>query len=241
MSISVIIPAYNEGRYIASTLEHLRRAVDFARKANPVPIDLIVVDNASTDETAAIARGFGATIIEESVHNISRVRNAGAYSSNADVLVFVDADTVVPESLLYRISEVMSDRDCAGGAVDVSHRPSRSLIKAYLALWRMLGKLTGMAQGATQFCRREVFVSLRGYDESLYMGEDVDFYWRLKKLAKKRGLRHHLITDLQVIPSPRRFDQWSTWRILVWTNPLFALTFRRWKKAWGGWYEKLPR
>jgi hypothetical protein len=94
-----------------------------------------------------------------------------------------------------------------------------------------------MAQGASQFCRCDAFVSLGGYDEALYMGEDVDFYWRLRRLAKQRGGYAHLISDLQVTPSPRRFDRWSAWQILVWINPIFIGLFRRRKSVWHGWYE----
>ena len=47
----------------------------------------------------------------------------------------------------------------------------------------------------------------------------------------------HYIDDLQVLSSPRRYDQWPAWRILLWTNPLFALLFRHRKSIWRGWYD----
>jgi hypothetical protein len=98
-----------------------------------------------------------------------------------------------------------------------------------------------MAQGATQFCRREVYDSLHGYDESLYMGEDVDFYWRMKQLARHGNGHVCFIEDMQVVPSTRRFDQWSFWRTLISTNPFYVLAFRRRVKAWRGWYTDIPR
>jgi GT2 family glycosyltransferase len=98
-----------------------------------------------------------------------------------------------------------------------------------------------MAQGACQFCRRNVFLELGGFDETQYMGEDVDFYWRLKRLARQRGLRTSFIRELQVIPSPRRFDRWPVWRCLVWTNPFLTLALRHRKAAWRGWYGEAPR
>ena len=98
-----------------------------------------------------------------------------------------------------------------------------------------------MAQGATQFCRRDAFDALGGYDETLFMGEDVDYYRRLKGLARRRGGGVSFVEDVRVVPSTRRFDQWRLWRTLVWTNPLFVLLFRRRRAAWRGWYERVPR
>jgi hypothetical protein len=98
-----------------------------------------------------------------------------------------------------------------------------------------------MAQGATQFCRRDSFMALKGYDETLFMGEDVDFYWRLRRFATPQNARVVFIKDLKVVPSTRRFDQWQLWRILLWTNPLVVLMFRRRKSCWEGWYRAAPR
>ena len=102
---------------------------------------------------------------------------------------------------------------------------------AYLQFWRVIGTLTGMAQGATQFFRKDIFLALKGYDETLFMGEDVDLYWRLKKFARQHNGKVVFIKDIRVVPSTRRFDQWRLWRTLFWTNPLLILLFRRSKTA----------
>ena len=98
-----------------------------------------------------------------------------------------------------------------------------------------------MAQGAAQFCRRTAYADLSGYDESYFMGEDVDFYWRLKALCLETGGYAKLLSDVQVVPDPRRFDQFPVWRTLVWTNPLFLVLFRKKAWAWRDWYVHLPR
>src|ERR1700716_2208556 len=77
--------------------------------------------------------------------------------------------------------------------------PNNRSIRAYLRLWRMLGRATGMAQGATQFCLRDTFTSLGGYDESLFMGEDVDFYGRMRRHAQHVGGRVRFIDELKVV------------------------------------------
>jgi len=241
MSISVIVPAYNEERYLGETLKNIQKAKEFLLRKDSVPTEIIVVDNGSTDSTSDIALATGARIVRETKHNVARVRNAGASVAKGNVLVFIDADTIVPDELLWRINQVMASPSCFGGAVDTDYRPAKTLVKIYLQLWRMLGKLAGMAQGATQFCRREVYVSLLGYDESLYMGEDVEFHWRLKQFAKRQDANGFFIQDIRVTPSTRRFDQWPLWRTLICTNPFYVLAFRRNERAWRGWYRVIPR
>jgi glycosyltransferase involved in cell wall biosynthesis len=240
-SLSVIIPAFNEAGYILETLDRLGAAEQHFKAIADAAVQILVVDNASTDRTAELAQSAGATVIPEAEHNIARVRNVGAAIARHNVLVFLDADTLVPPELLLRIARAMTDPTCAGGAIDAMHQSNRLLLRAYLRFWRIFGLLCGMVQGACQFCRSSVFQELGGYDETQYMGEDVDFYWRLKQLARRRGLRTFFIRDLQVIPSPRRWDRWPLWRTLIWTNPLFAFALRRRRAAWAGWYRQPVR
>jgi glycosyltransferase involved in cell wall biosynthesis len=241
MLISVVIPAFNEAGYLGETLASLNRAKAFLQREGGLQAEIIVVDNDSDDSTADVARALSATVVGEKQHNVAKVRNSGAKLSHGDVLVFVDADTVVPDKLLWCIVEVMSDASCFGGAVEPDYRPIKRTVKVYLQFWRVIGKLIGMAQGATQFCRRDLFFALNGYDETLFMGEDVDFHWRLKRVAKRENGGVVFIEDPRVVSSTRRFDQWRLWRTVVWTNPLFILLFRRRRTCWHGWYKAAPR
>ncbi|MBV9928924.1 MAG: glycosyltransferase [Acidobacteria bacterium] len=241
MLISVVIPAFDEEAYLGRTLDGVNAARAFLLEREGVRAEVFVVDNDSTDSTAEVARLRGAFVVRETVHNIARVRNSGAASASGDVLVFVDADTTVPSETLWRVAQVMSRPDCVGGALDTDYRPARLSSKIYLGAWRVAGRLAGVAQGATQFCRRDAFDELGGFDETLYVGEDVDFYRRLKRLARQRRGHVKLVEDVRVEPSARRFDRWHFARTLVWTNPLFVLLFRRRRSAWRGWYEEVPR
>jgi glycosyltransferase involved in cell wall biosynthesis len=241
MLISLVIPAFNEEAYLGETLASVNCARTTLENEESVSTEIIVVDNCSNDSTADVARTFGAGVVTESRHSVSKARNSGAQAARGDVLVFVDADTLVPEKLLVLIGRAMSDLSCLGGAVDTEYLPRKRTVRLYLKFWRVMGRLMGMAQGATQFCRRDVFVALNGYDETLFMGEDADFYWRLKRIAKRRRGRVVLIDEVKVIPATRRFDQWRLWRTLVWTNPLFILLFRRRRTFWHGWYKTAPR
>jgi glycosyltransferase involved in cell wall biosynthesis len=157
-SISVIIPAFDEERCLPATLQAVENSALLLRSRAGVITEVIVVDNNSADATAEVARSLRARVVAESEHNIARVRNCGA----GKALVFLDADTHMPEELLQRIHQVLAAPDCVGGAVDTEYRPKRRTIRVYLGLWGMFGRAISMAQGATQFCLRDTFTALGG-------------------------------------------------------------------------------
>ena len=241
MKLTIILPAFNEEAYLALALDSIQTAAAHLRARSTVDIETIVVDNNSNDLTAAVAMGKDATIVHESSQSVARARNTGARHAQGDVLVFVDADVVVPPTLLDTIYSTMSNPTCLGGAVDTYYQPQRLSVRLYLRAWRLIKHLTGMAQGATQFCRKNVFDQIGGYDEKTWIGEDVDFYWDLKRLAKRTNGTVQLIQNPRVRPSCRRFDKWPMWKILIWTNPLFIALFRHRKAIWRGWYSNPVR
>src|SRR5437763_5799980 len=151
MRITVVVPALDEALILPETLRRLR----IAERAAAIEVDLIVVDNGSSDDTASIARAHGAQVISEPERRgVGRVRNVGAAAATGDVLVFVDADVAVPETTLIQIANEMADAKCIGGAFDTDYRPQRHTVRLYLRLWRLVSLVTRMAQGACQFCTR---------------------------------------------------------------------------------------
>ena len=238
MQLSVVIPAYNEELYLPETLTRVTKALAVAG----LPSQIVVVDNDSHDRTRAISESFGARVVSEKEHNISRVRNTGTAHATGDVLIFVDADTLVPESLFKRIAGAMEDEKCFGGAVAVNWgKLERTWMKLYLLGGKFWTTVFNMKQGAAQFCRKPVFEKLHGYDQTIFMGEDVEFYWRLSKFAKQNGGHLNFIEDLPVTTSARRFDKMSLWKTLLLTNPIFIPFAWRKKKWWKNWYEDAVR
>ena len=238
VKFSVVVPAFNEEAYLGATLDSLQTAAEALCSRISAEVETIVVDNNSRDRTASVARQHGATVIHEPVQLIARARNAGARRASGDVLVFVDADVIVPPEFLIRIHAAMSDPACIGGGVETTWRARRLSVRLYLGAWWLLVRLTGMVLGAAQFARRDAFEAVGGYDERTWIGEDVDFVWRL---GRKTGRRIRRIRKPPVRPSTRRFDKWPLWKILIWTNPLFIAVFRRWKAVWSGWYSRAVR
>ena len=107
------------GGYLPATLAPLRTA------SAGMPCELIVVGSESSDATRDIATRHGALVVSESVHNIGKVKNTGAGAAAGDILVFIDADTVVPPALLAQIAEVMGRENCLGDALAVAHTEFR--------------------------------------------------------------------------------------------------------------------
>jgi glycosyltransferase involved in cell wall biosynthesis len=236
MLISVIVPAFNEEQYLPATLAAIRAA------SVGVPCELIVVDNGSSDSTPEIADRHGAIVVAERIHNIGRVRNAGARVATGDVLVFIDADTVVPPTLLAHIGEVMRLEELLGGAVAVAYTEfRRPLMKWYVKGWGFWSRFFNMKQGATQFCRKDAFRQIGGYDETIYVGEDVEFYWRLSRHARRVRGALRFVTDPKVVSSSRRFDKMSVWRVLLFTQPI--VFWCNWRRAtlWRDWYDRPVR
>src|SRR5688572_7981521 len=176
MKLSVVIPAYNEAKYLPSTLTALRAALEPLRDT-----EIIVVDNESSDATREIAESFGTRIIGEREHNIGKVRNTGGFAASGELLVFLDADTLVERGTFEKIVEAMSDPRCIGGSVAVEYEDfeRRKWARLYLSMFQFWGRFLKMRQGAIQFCRGETFRELGGYDSTIYVGEDIEFHWRL--------------------------------------------------------------
>ena len=238
LKVSVVIPAYNEALALPETLAAITKALSVVS----CPSEIIVVDNDSLDGTKQVALAAGANVVWEHEHNIAKVRNTGARNSTGNVLVFIDADTLVPETLFQKINDVMADEKCFGGAVAVEYEDfQRTWMKFYLAGWKFWGKFFKMAQGAAQFCRKSVFEKLEGYDPTIFMGEDIEFYWRLAKYAKTHESYVHFIEHPKVKTSTRRFDKMSLWKTFLLTHPIFIrLTWRK-RSYWKDWYENAVR
>ena len=109
--ISFVVPAYNEERLLGRTLA----AIHAAARALALPYELIVVDDDSTDSTAAIARANGARVVRVQFRHIARTRNAGAWAATGSTLIFVDADTIVHAAAVATI-EALGQGAAGGGA-----------------------------------------------------------------------------------------------------------------------------
>jgi glycosyltransferase involved in cell wall biosynthesis len=202
--ISVIIPAFNEARYLPATLAALQRAAAQVDGG----VEIIVADNGSTDETAAIARAHGAAVVPVAPKCIAAVRNGGAAAARGAYLVFNDADNLVSENLLAEIARVLDAGRHAGGGVG-NVRMQRLSVGTFLfnmlPLW--MAALVTRTSMVTFYCTRAAFDGVGGFDETRKMAEDHDFAQRLRRWARGQGLRYHNLYRGHVVVSTRKYDE----------------------------------
>src|SRR5258705_4647021 len=110
--ISFIIPAYNEALLLAATLD----AVSASARAVGEDYEIIVADDASTDDTALIAERHGARLVRVAHRQIAATRNSGARAAHGDLLIFVDADTIVNEGVVRAAVDALHSGAVGGGA-----------------------------------------------------------------------------------------------------------------------------
>ena len=174
--ISVVIPAHNEADYLPYSL----RSVLIAMQQIEPACELIVVDDASTDETSRIAAESGAKVVTVDLRQIGAVRNAGARAATGDLLVFLDADTRLPTQTLAAAWQA-HQRGCVGGgcAVDFD-TPVPLAARSMLRLWNTLSRTFRWAAGSFLFVRRDAFERIGGFDERFYAAEEIVLSERLK-------------------------------------------------------------
>ncbi|HBG28404.1 MAG: hypothetical protein A2Y10_11100 [Planctomycetes bacterium GWF2_41_51] len=218
---SIVIPAYNEEDFLPNTLASVKEAqLSVPQRSGEV----IVVDNNSTDKTAQIAKEFGAIVVFEPVNQISRARNAGAKIANGKYFIFLDADTTLSQRLLQKTLELLDSGKIAGGGTIVDDKQvSLAREKFLIRLWNFISRVRTLAAGLFLFCLAEGWRDVGGFDETVYIAEELIFSKRLKKWAKKKNMKF-CILDIPIQTSWRKY-QWFDYKTLV-----FGLTF--------GWFFK---
>lgn len=208
--ISIVIPAYNEEALLGATIEAVRHAATSAG----LPYELIVVDDASTDRTAEVARGFGATVVSVAVRQIAAARNAGARVARGELLIFVDADTLVPPEVLRGAVAAVADGAVGGGASFTQDTNDPWWGGPLMSAVGILMRQAGWAAGCFMFVRRDVFERVGGFDERYFASEEI----HLSRMVKRQG-RFVILRD-KVITSGRKGRLLTGRQILV----QFALT-----------------
>ncbi|MFI0978210.1 glycosyltransferase [Streptomyces sp. NPDC021093] len=238
--LTVVIPAHNEATYLPRYLPTVLASLAQWEAASGERGEVIVVDNASTDATADMAASFGVRVISEPVRSISRVRNAGATTARSPRLFFTDADVALPTEALKAAVTAM-DSGAVGGAIPPLYTPDRLGARLLCAYWDHYRTRHGGAQGVAQFATATAFETIGGYREDLLMSEDVDFFARLTTHGRATNAPVKILDDLRVRPSTRRYDQWSSLRMLWWQNPVTARLRLNSPRMWRHWYETTVR
>jgi rSAM/selenodomain-associated transferase 2 len=208
--ISIIIPTFNEARYLARTLDAIER--------NQAGQEVIVVDAGSFDGTIEIAFERKTGLISSSVRQRAAQMNLGAQSARGDIFLFLHADTRLPQNALIEIESTLAKRSIVGGGFVRRYESPSWFLRGTCALAGIRTRLNGWFLGDQAiFVRAEVFKVLGGFrDFNLF--EDLDFSRRMRREGRVATLRP------PVVSSARRFS--SPWR-RTWLDLLLTLRYLR--------------
>lgn len=180
--LSVIIPALNEEACI-------RASIESAKRLNP--LEIIVVDGGSTDRTREIAEMEGAIVID-SPRGRGTQLNRGASISKGKILLFLHADSVIPEGV--DIEKYLSNK-YAGGFFRLGFDDPSISIRLVESFANLRARLFSLPYGDQAiFIKKEVFEKLGGFKEYPFL-EDLDLVRRLRRFGKLKPLPHKVIVS----------------------------------------------
>jgi glycosyltransferase involved in cell wall biosynthesis len=189
--LSFIVPAYNEELELPATLSAIRAAAE----TNSEPSEIIVVNDGSTDATAAVAATGGARVLTIHRRQIAAARNAGAREAQGDILFFVDADTrIAPQHVSGALAALRNG--CVGGGARMEiNEEIPPWARIFVYVFGSLYFAANLGAGAFLFTSRDVFDRAGGFDEQCFAGEEYYFTRALKKLGRFRLLRDPVVTS----------------------------------------------
>jgi len=207
LKFSIVIPAYNEANYIGKTLCTLKKQTvrDF---------EIIVKDGQSIDETVKIARELAGKVVSMRDSSVGDARNQGARYARGEVLVFVDADTLLPHETLERFLRLLeNDEKIIGGScrkVPASQNILDRLLYEFVNLSTYITSLLGLggAHGNCMVIKKHIFERTDGFNPKIIVAEEQELVRKALKFGK-----FVFLLDTYVIESPRRLQKWGRRRL----------------------------
>jgi len=238
VTFSIIVPTLNEEKLLERMLRQFTSEL-----RTRFMLELIVSDGGSTDGTLAIARNYADRVVENTAgvrQTIALGRNLGAAGASGNVLVFLNADTLLgaPGLFFERLESALGDAAiiAATCSVEVFAEERKLADRVFHGffnwLFSMMNKVgMSMGRGECHVVRAETFRAVDGYDVRIAAGEDYDLFRRLGKRGKVSYLE-----DVRVYESPRRFRRYgymgvmASWFVnFLWVSVLHRSVSSHWK------------
>lgn len=229
VKFSVVVPAFNEEKYIQATLQALRNQTftDF---------EVIVKDGKSRDQTVKVAKKLADRVVSARDRSAADARNQGARYAKGEIIVFTDADTFLPPETLERFNGLMDNEQVVGASCRKVPE-SRSLLDRLLYEFVNLSTFVsskigwGGAHGNCMLIRRGVFERAGGFNPNIIVAEEQELVRRASRFG-----RYVFLLDFYVVENPRRLQKWGRLRLyLTWFTGM-ATSFMAGKKQR---YEKV--
>ena len=229
VKFSVVVPVYNEGKYIQATLQALK-------KQTFTDFEVIVKDGGSRDQTVRTSRKFADKVVSMPDTSAADARNQGARYAEGEILVFMDADTFLLPQTLERFKKLMDNKKVIGLSCRKIPQ-SGSLLDRFLyefvnASTFVSSKIgLGGAHGNCMLIRKCVFEQIGGFNPDIIVAEEQELVRRASKFG-----RYDFLLDFYVVENPRRLQKWGRLRLyMAWTLGMVK-SFIAWKKQR---YEKV--
>src|SRR3989344_6145268 len=183
MKLSFVIPAYNEQDYLGECIESIKREA----ASSSYPIEIIVVNNASTDKTAEVARSYSdVQVVDEPLKGLVRARSAGFMVSSGDLIANIDADSRLSPGWLKKVTDAFSSDPglvaLSGPFIhyDLASRARKLLVWFWYSLvfisqgiMKTLFGTGAFLQGGNYVVRRRALEAIGGYDKRIeFYGEE---------------------------------------------------------------------
>jgi mycofactocin system glycosyltransferase len=187
-SISIVIPVLDRAQELERCLDSIAQ-IDYPKEK----IEVIVVDDGSRDDSAKVARSYGAMVVSSggTRRGPAVARNVGAVKAKGELLAFIDSDCSASERWLAELVPFFSDADIAAVGGMVEGMCSASPVDRYEAVMSSLslgsrarfgssGDDTFYLPSCNLVVRRTLFLQVNGFAGDMHVGEDVDLTWRLR-------------------------------------------------------------
>ena len=214
MKLSIVIPAYNEEKYLGTCLEFVLREIKRLHAGNG--IEVIVVNNASADKTGQIARSFaGVCVVDEPKKGLSQARQTGFAACSGQFVANIDADTRLPKGWIKKVlAEIEKDENLVALSGPYTYYDLPMISSVFVSLWYRIGQLThflnqsvfkkgAMLQGGNFILRKSALDQIGGFDVSInFWGEDTDIARRISAVGRVK-----FTFSLPMPTSARRFKK----------------------------------
>lgn len=208
------MPVLNEAADIGATLQALAPLT--ARG-----VQLVVADGGSSDATVVLAQAAGAVVVAAPRGRALQM-NAGAQQASAPVLLFLHADTVLPDDADQLIFRALADGRAVWGRFDVRIAGQARMLRVVATFMNLRSRWSGVATGdQAMFMTRAAFDAVGGFAAQPLM-EDIDMSARLRQLSRPACLRAKVLT------SGRRWETRGVWRTIF---LMWRLRFSYWRGA----------
>lgn len=179
LPLSIIIPTFNEERSLPTLLSSIKHQ-------SVTPTEIIVADAFSTDKTRIIAKEFGCKIVDGGLPAIAR--NNGAKHARCQIMLFLDADVMLPTLFLEKTVKEMTLRQLDITSCFITPRSNLKIDKFLHQFANQYMRLTQEFHphipGFCIFVKKDIHSSIKGFDETLILAEDHDYVRRAKKIGK---------------------------------------------------------